>query len=153
MKRIWMLCFALVTLFGFFDRAWALRLEGEPISARIVAVEEQDGKMVEVTYNVTVVDAAGYIQGQVAGAEGGTSDYRFGDIKTIVNDLANQVYLVTFHDGKLLKLASARMVTHYTSTLFNCKVSDGTTETEVRLDSGTFKSIEFLLPENSTDKH
>ncbi|PKL41521.1 MAG: hypothetical protein CVV41_18195 [Candidatus Riflebacteria bacterium HGW-Riflebacteria-1] len=153
MKRFWILCFALVTLFGFSDRVWALRLEGEAISAKIVAVEEQNGKMVEVTYNVTVVDSAGYIQGQVAGAAGGSSDYRFGDIKTIVNDEANHVYLVTFHDGKVLKLASARMVTNYSSTLFNCKVSDGTTETEVRLDSGTFKSVEFVLPESSTEKH
>ncbi|EKD82696.1 MAG: hypothetical protein ACD_39C01150G0004 [uncultured bacterium] len=151
MKPVWILCLVFIALFGFCDLALALRLEGEPISAKIVAIEEQNGKMVEVTYNVTVVDSAGFIQGQVVGEAGGTSDFRFAEIKTIINDEANHNYLVTLQNGKVLKLASARLVTHYTSTFFNCKISDGTTETEARLDSGTFKSVEFLLPKSNPE--
>lgn len=122
----------------------ALRLEGPAIAAKIVAVEEVDGKEVERIYDVTEVDSKGYISGHAEGAAGGSQNYLFGDIKKIENDAPNHVYVVTFNDDKVLKLKFGRMVTHYTSTSFNCKIKNGEKEEEAMLDSLIFKSLEFF---------
>ncbi len=134
----------LFVLLGMVSTVFALRLEGPAITAKIVAVEEVDGKEVERIYDVTEVDSKGYISGHAEGTTGGSKNYLFGDIKKIENDIANHVYVVTFNDDKVLKLKFGRMVTHYTSTSFNCKIRNGDKEEEAMLDSLIFKSVEFL---------